>query len=114
MELAVFSSMFLIMSLMAGSPDGQKIREGGASQGWTWKTWVPIVSNSLGGILVGMVTKYQGAVVKSFCMIFGMVLSGILQELILGGKGGGLTTEQLAGGSLGALSLYLHASHPAS
>ncbi len=63
--------------------------------------------------MVGLVTKYQGAVVKSFAMIFGMVISGVLQQLILARNGGGLTREQLVGAMLGALSLYLHARYPA-
>lgn len=76
------------------------------------KTWVPIVSNGFGGILVGLVTKYQGAVVKSFAMIFGMVISGVLQQMILSKEGGGVTREQQAGAIFGAISLYLHASYP--
>jgi UDP-sugar transporter A1/2/3 len=112
MELATFSVTFLSLSLAAGSPDCQKIKENGAGQGWTLKTCVPILSSGIGGILVGLVTKYQGAVVKSFAMIFGMVISGILQQLILAKEGGGVTREQLAGATFGAMSLYLHASYP--
>jgi hypothetical protein len=112
MELASFSATFLFLSLAAGSPDCQKIKENGVGQGWTWKTYVPIIGNGFGGILVGLVTKYQGAVVKSFAMIFGMVISGVLQQLLLAKKGGGVTREQIAGAIFGALSLYLHASYP--
>jgi UDP-sugar transporter A1/2/3 len=112
MELAVFSSSFLMLSLVAGSPDCHKLKEGGVSQGWTWKTWIPIVTNSCGGIFVGFVTKYQGAVVKGFAMIFGMVVSAILQQVFLSKQGGGVTKEQFVGGVIGALSLWMHASYP--
>jgi UDP-sugar transporter A1/2/3 len=113
MELAIFSSMVLLTSLMAGSPDYEKIKTNGISQGWTLGTWVPVVSNGLGGILVGLVTKYHGAIVKSFAMIFGMVISGILQHIFFARRGGGVTNEQIAGALLGATSLYLHAKYPA-
>lgn len=112
MELSVFSSIFLLLTFAAGSPDYKKIKEGGFAQGWKWKTWIPIITNALGGILVGLVTKHQGAVVKGFAMIFGMVVSGALQQILFGKDGGGVTREQFLGGSLGAFSLYLHVSHP--
>ena len=113
MELAVFSSMVLLASLMAGSPDFEKIKMNGISQGWTLGTWVPVVSNGVGGILVGLVTKYHGAIVKSFAMIFGLVISGILQHAFFARRGGGLTIQQISGALLGAISLYLHAKYPA-
>ena len=114
MELACFSVIFLLASLAAGSPDCQKIKENGVQQGWTLKSWIPIVSSGFGGILVGLVTKYHGAVFKSFSMIFGMVISAILQQVILAKEGEIVTKEQLAGAAFGALSLYLHASYPPS
>lgn len=112
MELACFSVAFLFMTMAAGSPDCKQIKENGVNQGWTLKTWIPIISNGIGGILVGLVTKYQGAVVKSFAMIFGMAISGVLQQVILAKEGGRVTTEQLAGAAFSALSLYLHARYP--
>jgi UDP-sugar transporter A1/2/3 len=112
-ELAIVSSSFLIVTLMLGSPDCQKIKDAGVTQGWTWKTWIPIVTSSLGGMLVGLVTQYHGAVVKGFTMIFGMAISGILQQLTFGQMGGGVTKEQFVGGCVGAFSLWMHASFPA-
>lgn len=112
MELAIFSCMVLLTSLVAGSPDFEKLKNNGISQGWTLGTWVPVVSNGLGGILVGLVTKYHGSVVKSFAMIFGMVISGILQQACFARRGGGVTIEQITGALLGATSLYLHAKYP--
>lgn len=111
-ELGLFSSMYLVSSLVMGLPDCQKIEDGGVSQGWTWKTWVPVATNALGGILVGLVTKYQGAVVKGFCLIGGMVISGLLQNMFLAKDGGKVSIEQAVGGTLGALSLWLHFSQP--
>lgn len=112
MELAVFSSLFMILTLLGGSPDYQKLKNGGVTQGWTWKTWIPICSSSAGAILIGLITKYEGAVVKGFAIVFGMIISGILQQLLLAKDGNGVTWNQFLGGCLGALSLCLHASFP--
>jgi hypothetical protein len=65
-----------------------------------------------GGILVGLVTKYQGAVVKGFRIIFGMVLTGHLQNMFFAKDGGRVCIEQAFGGTLGAVSLWMHISHP--
>eukprot|EP00934_Nitzschia_sp_Nitz4_P002144 Nitzschia sp. Nitz4//scaffold58_size112336//72830//74091//NITZ4_004041-RA/size112336-snap-gene-0.157-mRNA-1//1//CDS//3329555013//2144//frame0 len=112
LELAFFSICFLVLHLFVGSPDSKRIRETGVFHGWTWKTWIPVVSNGLGGIFVGMVTKNNGAVVKGFAMIFSMILSGVLQHLVLTESGEGLTLAQVSGGVLGALSLYIHVNYP--
>ena len=57
-------------------------RNGKMIEGWTWKTWIPIVSNACGGVVVGLVTKHAGAVRKGFALIFGLVLSGVLQSYL--------------------------------
>jgi UDP-sugar transporter A1/2/3 len=113
-ELALFSSSYLIASLALGSPDCHKMKASGVSQGWTWKTWIPVVTNAFGAILVGLVTKYQGAVVKGFAMIFGMAISGVLQQTLFAKSGGGVTLEQVVGGCLGACSLWVHISYQPS
>ena len=64
MELCVGSSLILSASLLF-SPDGKLIAEQGFWHGWTSATWIPILSNSIGGILVGLVTKYAGSVRKA-------------------------------------------------
>ena len=55
------------------SPDGQMIAEQGFWSGWTPATWIPIITNSMGGIIVGLVTKYAGSVRKGFALIFGIL-----------------------------------------
>jgi UDP-sugar transporter A1/2/3 len=112
-ELGFFSSFFLVASLLLGSPDCRKLKEGGVKQGWTWKTWIPIVNSAWGGILVGLVTQKFGAVRKGFALIFGMLISAFLQQVFLSKKGGGVVTrEQIAGMILGAISLWMHCSYP--
>eukprot|EP00980_Cylindrotheca_fusiformis_P018833 scaffold6276_cov138-Cylindrotheca_fusiformis.AAC.20 len=112
LELAFFSTCFVLITLLLGSPDYKQIKTGGFLQGWSWKTLIPIMTNAAGGILVGLVTKHLGAVVKGFSVIFGMIVSGILQQLLLSSNGEGVTWAQFLSGVIGAVSLWLHASFP--
>ena len=109
MELCVASVLILTTSL-AVSPDGKRILEQGFWQGWTPLTFIPIAVNSAGGIVVGLVTKYAGSVRKGFALIFGILLSGIAQAVWQPETT--IKPEQIAGGVLAALSLYLHATNP--
>lgn len=108
MELSAASLLFLIMSLLFNSPDGQRIRKEGFFHGWTPQTWIPVVTNALGGIIVGLVTKYAGSVRKGFALIFGLLLSGILQSK----QGESVSREQVIGGILAAISLWMYSSFP--
>ncbi|CAJ1910370.1 unnamed protein product [Cylindrotheca closterium] len=112
LELAVFSSLFLLTTLALGSPDSRLIRKKGLLKGWTWKTTIPIATNAFGGILVGLVTKHMGAVVKGFSTIFGMILSGILQQVLLSNRGEQVTWAQFVSGCIGAFSLWMHTANP--
>jgi len=81
---------------------------------WTIATLIPIVTNAMGGIIVGLVTKYAGSVRKGFALIFGILLSGLLQQVFISGSEGGATLqkEQIIGGILAGISLWAHATHP--
>ena len=109
MELCVASVLILTTSLFL-SPDGKQVFEKGFWEGWTPLTFIPIVSNSVGGIIVGLVTKYAGSVRKGFALIFGILLSGIAQTIWQPETR--IRPEQIAGGILAAISLYLHATNP--
>ena len=50
--------------------------------GWSWWTMVPVVSNALGGILVGAVTKHAGGVHKGFAIIFGILLTTFVEYFL--------------------------------
>ena len=112
LQMSVFSSMFLTASLLTISPDRQRaIDTGSWTTGWTLGTWIPIFVNALGGVLVGLVTKFSGAVSKGFALIAGMFLSGILQNYLSSGDGTRrVSTQQWIGGALAALSVYIHST----
>lgn len=109
MELCAASSIILMCSLLL-SPDGQEIATNGFWHGWTPGTFIPILTNSAGGIVVGLVTKHAGSVRKGFALILGIFLSGVIQAAVQPDQT--ITKEQLFGGTLAAVSLYLHATNP--
>ncbi|CAJ1931371.1 unnamed protein product [Cylindrotheca closterium] len=102
MELTVASVLVLTTSLFF-SQDGKQIGQHGFFHLWTPKTMIPILTNSFGGILVGLVTKHAGSVQKGFALIFGILLSGFLQA-----GSHGISSAQIVGGLLAATSLWMH------
>ena len=109
MELCAASALILGLSLLV-SPDGKQIAKQGFWHGWTGLTWIPIITNSIGGIIVGLVTKYAGSVRKGFALIFGILISGLVQAWAQPDIG--VTKEQIVGGVVAAISLWMHASYP--
>lgn len=112
MELCAATLVFVLCSTLK-SNDGERIKINGFFDGWTPLMLLPICTNAVGGILVGLVTKYSGAVKKGFSLIFGLLLSGILQAKMTdeGNKTGNVTSvtkEQIFGGMLAAFSLFLY------
>jgi UDP-sugar transporter A1/2/3 len=106
MELSAASLLLMTSSLLLfNSPDSQKIKKNGFFHNWTLATMIPVVTNALGGVLVGLVTKNAGSVRKGFALIFGLMISGILQS-----KGEGITSEQIVGGMIAATSLWMHSN----
>lgn len=114
MELSAASFFFLLVALITNK-DGKRIIQNGFFDQWTPKTMIPVVTNALGGIIVGLVTKYAGAVQKGFALIFGLLLSGIIQAMTNRDKNDEsprVSMEQILGGVLAALSLWMHSSFP--
>ena len=99
--------MFVLLTMMM-SDDGDKIRRHGFWNSWTLQTWIPIISNASGGLMVGLVTKHVGSVRKGFALIMGLFLSGLFQAR----DGSGISSEQIVGGILAAVSLWMHSSFP--
>lgn len=46
---------------------------------WNWKTLIPIVVKASGGVVTALVHKYAGSVSKGFALMFGLVLSNMIQ-----------------------------------
>jgi UDP-sugar transporter A1/2/3 len=101
MEMNVASVALLLASLFMSS-DGRTILRTPSTffSNWTPQTFIPVVTNAIGGILVGLVTKHAGSVRKGFALIFGLLLSGLFQA-----NGSGIRSEQIIGGAMAAMSL---------
>ena len=109
MELCSASIVILTTSLMFSS-DGRRVAEDGFWAGWVPQLWIPITTNAIGGIIVGLVTKYAGSVRKGFALIFGIFLSGVVQAAL--DPTNGVSREQAMGGFLAGISLWIHSTHP--
>lgn len=107
MEMNIASVILLLVSLGLSSDGRTILRSRSFFSNWTPETFIPVITNSIGGILVGLVTKHAGSVRKGFALIFGLLLSGIFQA-----GGAGIRTHQIAGGLLAAVSLWMHTAHP--
>ena len=116
MEISVASFIFMCLSMLR-SGDGQRLKEDGFFHDWTPQTLIPIITNASGAILVGLVIKCSGAVKKGFALIFGLVISGLLQAFLVNNddsSGSSISVEQIVGGLLAAFSLWMHTTFPAS
>jgi len=109
MEMNI-ASILLLLGSMSTSSHGRKVLGSGFFDHWTPQTLIPVLSSSVGGILVGLVTKHAGSVRKGFALIFGLLLSGIFQAF--DGERGRIHPHQIAGGLLASFSLYLHVTNP--
>jgi UDP-sugar transporter A1/2/3 len=109
MELCVASILLFGASFLT-TEDGALIRKYGFFHNWTLPTMIPIATSAAGGILVGLVTKYAGSVRKGFALIFGILLSGLFQAAT--NPDDVISTEQIIGGLVAAISLWMHATHP--
>ena len=109
MELCAVS-LFVMGISMLKSQDGRDIREKGFFHNWTPQTLIPIITNALGGIIVGLVTKYAGSVKKGFALIFGLLISGVLQSFAE--ENNSVSFEQVLGGVLASFSLWMYAAFP--
>jgi UDP-sugar transporter A1/2/3 len=107
MEMSIASIALLLFSLGCSSSGRSILQSRSFFDNWTPHTFIPVITNSIGGILVGLVTKHAGSVRKGFALIFGLLLSGLCQA-----NGTGVRTEQIIGGLLAAASLWMHTVHP--
>jgi UDP-sugar transporter A1/2/3 len=99
MELAVFSLVSLFLATSSPIPRWN-------AHAWTWKTWIPVITNAGGGILVGMVTQRAGGVAKGIALIFGIIFTCLVESLVLQSRPVSLTDGIAV--CIVCVSLYLH------
>ncbi|KDO56574.1 hypothetical protein CISIN_1g016767mg [Citrus sinensis] len=82
-EMSIVGSLCLLASI-AKSPDGEAIRQHGFFYGWTPLTLIPVISNALAGIVVGLVTSHAGGVRKGFVIVSALLVTAMLQFIFEG------------------------------
>jgi len=108
LEMASIGCLIVMVNLSLGWADELAWREGLFTR-WSWWTLVPVLSQGLGGIVVGIITKIAGGVQKILATISGLCLTCLLQQTIFGMQPSAGT---LLGVPLVAMGIYLHASYP--
>jgi solute carrier family 35 (UDP-sugar transporter), member A1/2/3 len=87
-ELAVFGISVLMMGDIFSNSGRSTIfdfhSEKSLQNTWTLGTWIPVLTNAFGGIIVGLVTKYAGGVTKGFALIAGILVTGLMEFLVFG------------------------------
>jgi UDP-sugar transporter A1/2/3 len=123
MEVSVFSALTLLVSLLLSSLSSSLQRPVTTTtsetkkrsnllvvEGWTRATWVPIIWKAAGGVLTALVHQSSGSVAKGFALMFGLVLSGVLQSFIQEEE---ILPHQVAGTLFVMLSGWVHFINPA-
>jgi len=109
-EMAVLGCFVILFSLVFDmSPDSQRFSEKGLLYGWTPLTLIPVLTQGLGGIIVGLITKVAGGVKKGFAVICGLLLTCAWRCLV---EGMPLSLPVCVAVPLVGFSIYLHASFP--
>jgi len=110
MELSVYSSISLLISVFATKKGRESLsEEGGIFRYWTPSSIIPIVVRAMGGVLTALVHKYAGATRKGFALILGLILTGVTQSVVEGEQ---LSVDELLAMVFVILSSYLHLSYP--
>jgi len=85
-ELAVYGIAFtmgrLCIENVLGIWDGALMGKQGFFSNLEVTVLIPITVNAIGGIGVGLITKTLSVVHKSYAMIFGILLSGLIRSLL--------------------------------
>lgn len=107
-EMSVIGTLCLLVSML-WSPDGQAIRKRGFFSGWTPFTFIPVFTNAIGGILVGLVTSAAGGVRKGFVIVSALVITALLQFVFDGTQ---LSVYTLSAMPMVATSVIIYQRYP--
>eukprot|EP01035_Chromulina_nebulosa_P018729 gene18729-24493_t len=80
-ELAVYGIITLIIH-DAISGQNAIMNNGGLFANWDVYALIPVTTNAFGGLVVGLVSKYAGGVVKGFALIAGLLVTALAQWFI--------------------------------
>ncbi|KAI9007026.1 nucleotide-sugar transporter-domain-containing protein [Phycomyces nitens] len=75
-QLGLSGAFFSLVGMIAY--DREIIWTGGMLQGYDWLTWVVVMNQALGGLLVAIVVKYADNILKGFATSLSIIVSGII------------------------------------
>jgi len=112
-ELAIYSIACLIpltlFQAVTGQGDGAQILELGLWKGYQLSTFIPVFTNSIGGLLVGLVVKYAGSINKGYACMMGLVLSGFVKSFVFSLP---LSLQTIAAVPLVAFAMWVNLNYP--
>ncbi|KAH3758344.1 Nucleotide-sugar transporter family protein [Pelomyxa schiedti] len=112
-ELAVYTSLVLLVqsgTSAAWSGDWKFVT--GFFTGWTPSTLIPVATNGVGGVIVGLVTKYAGSVSKGYSIVAGILLTATI-EILAGSESTAVPAWKLCVAvPLVAISTLVHTLYP--
>merc|ERR1712098_218925 len=82
--MGVGCTLVISSLLLRLTPDAEAAQLHGLFKNWDAWTFVPVFTQALGGILVGLITKVAGSVKKSFSIICGIILTCIPRCAVTG------------------------------
>mmetsp|Transcript_10778 Transcript_10778/g.16073 ORF Transcript_10778/g.16073 Transcript_10778/m.16073 type:complete len:364 (+) Transcript_10778:78-1169(+) len=107
-ELGFYGIIVVVVTTLT-SESGHEMLEVGLWKGWTRWTFIPVFTQSLGGLFVGQVTKHAGSVKKGFALMVGILVTALAQYVL---ERQPLSPEHYASGVLVAFSMFLHTRYP--
>ncbi|ORY05521.1 nucleotide-sugar transporter [Basidiobolus meristosporus CBS 931.73] len=75
-QLGIPGTLFSLIAMMFN--DGQAIASQGFFQGYDLLTWVVVVNQALGGLLVAVVVKYADNILKGFATSLSIIISSVI------------------------------------
>merc|ERR1719155_112194 len=91
------------------SSQSQISREEGLFDRWMLHTLIPVLTQGLGGIVVGLITKVAGGVKKGFAVICGLIFTCMWKCFVYGEP---LSLQVCLAVPLVGGSIFLHANYP--
>ncbi|XP_063867302.1 UDP-N-acetylglucosamine transporter-like isoform X2 [Scylla paramamosain] len=106
-QLGVFSIAFAVMAV---SGDSRAIRENGFFQGYSLATWLVVLIQAFGGLMVSVTMKYADNILKGFATSLSIVMSSLVSWLALGDAAP--TIQFVIGASIVISSTFLYGVTP--
>ncbi|XP_026970267.1 UDP-N-acetylglucosamine transporter isoform X1 [Sagmatias obliquidens] len=75
-QLGFFGSIFGLMGVYVY--DGELVSKNGFFQGYNWLTWIVVVLQALGGLVIAAVIKYADNILKGFATSLSIILSTLI------------------------------------